>query len=337
MSAAAWAEAHKHPKGPGDARPTAMAIIESEQLVGQWKDKVVLVTGASNGIGVETARALHMTGAHLLLPVRDLKKGEGVAKDIEAKSEGKGGRIDVLHMDMNSLASVRRCAQEVLTRTKQLNVLICNAGVMATPEGKTEDGFETQFGTNHVAHFLLFELLKPTLLASSTPQFNSRVVMVSSSGHKTCSIFPGDYEFKQAGYSPWKGYGQAKTANILMANEIDRRYGSQGLHALSLMPGGIKTGLQVHVQEMMKKYESDAAVMATIKSTEQGAATTVWAATAKEWEGKGGVYLENCKAAVKGADAQTSSGEAGYAAWAYDEEAAKRLYDDSLTMVAAHL
>ena len=129
--AAQWAEAHKDPQGPGDARPTAMDVIRAEKLEGAWADKVVLITGASSGIGVETARALHAAGAHLFLPVRDVKKGEVVVADIVDRQRqvgGKGGKIDVLELDLSSLQSVRQCAAEVLSRSKQLHILICNAG-----------------------------------------------------------------------------------------------------------------------------------------------------------------------------------------------------------------
>lgn len=153
---------------------------------------------------------------------------------------------------------------------------------------KTEDGFESQFGVNHLSHFLLFEQLKPLLLKSSAPEFNSRVVMVSSVGHLAGGIYPGSYTFETEEYTPWKAYGQAKTANIYMANEIERRYGSKGLHANSLMPGGIMTGLQAHVDEEIKKGWKDFTGM---KSQDQGAATTVLAAVGKELEGVGGIYL----------------------------------------------
>ena len=129
--ASKWAEAHKDPQGPGDARPTAMDVIRAEKLEGAWADKVVLITGASSGIGVETARALHATGAHLFLPVRDVKKGEVVVADIVDRQRqvgGKGGKIDVLELDLSSLKSVKECVAEFLMRSKQLNVLILNAG-----------------------------------------------------------------------------------------------------------------------------------------------------------------------------------------------------------------
>jgi NAD(P)-dependent dehydrogenase (short-subunit alcohol dehydrogenase family) len=238
--AAHWEALHANPSGPGDARPTALSIVRDEQLVNRWTDKVIFLTGASGGIGVETARALHATGAHLFLPVRDVKKGEAVVQDILANSEGKG-KIDLLPLDLTSLQSVRQCVTDFLQRSQKLNVLILNAAVMATPEGHTEDGFELQLGVNHIAHFLLFQLLKPTLLASSTPQFASRVVAVSSSAHGQSPVLFGDYDLKTRGYEPWIAYGQSKTANIYLATEIERRYGSRGLHANALHPGNVST------------------------------------------------------------------------------------------------
>ena len=158
---------------------------------------------------------------------------------------------------------------------------------MATPQGKTKDGFETQFGTNHIGHFYLFQLLKPTLLASSTPDFTSRVVSVSSFGHRGGPIRFHDYNFEKEAYNPWVSYGQAKTANIYFANEIERRYGSKGLHATSLHPGGISTGLQVHVSSDMQAGWDSPEIRNYMKDTEQGAATSVYAALSEEWKNKG--------------------------------------------------
>ena len=313
-----WAEVHKYPAGPGDARPTAMAIIEDEKLTNAWSDKVVLITGASNGIGVEIARALYSTGAHLFLPVRDIDKGEKVADDIRRSLPDSKGRLHVLQVDLESLQSVRDCAAAFLAASSKLNVLICNAGVMTPPEGVTKDGFETQFGTNHLAHFLLFQLLRPALLAASSPAFQSRVVMLSSSSHSYSSVLFGDYNLKQRGYHPAIAYGQSKTANIYTANEIDRRYGSQGLHALSAMPGGVKSGLHKHVPaKMMEELLKNDKYAKIFKSSEQGAATPVWAATARVWEGRGGRYVEDCREAEPAKAAEGVHSE-GYASWVYD-------------------
>ena len=227
--------------GPLNAdHPTAQQIIEREGLVGQWSDKVVFLTGASSGLGTETARALYKTGCHLFLPVRDKEKGEQVRQAIESSSGT--GKITLLTIDLESQMSVKECVADFLTHSKKLNILICNAGVMATPQGKTKDGLETQFGVNHIAHFLLFQLLKPTLLASSTADFNSRVVFLTSSAHKRSGILFSDFNMEKTSYDPWIRYGNAKTANAYTALEIDRRYGSHGLHGYAVHPGVILTG-----------------------------------------------------------------------------------------------
>ena len=322
-----YAAAHETLRGPGDSRPTAIDIIKDEGLEGKLTDKVFFITGCSSGIGVETARALSLTGAKLFLTARDLTKGKSALSDLLEP-----GRIELLKMDLNSLASVRSAAEEFLDKSKTLNVLINNAGVMATPEGKTQDGFETQFGTNHLAHFLLFQLLKPTLLKSSTPDFHSRVIALSSSGHRYGPVRFHDYNFEKD-YNPGQAYGQSKTANIYTANEIERRYGSQGLHGLSLHPGGIATGLQKHISDSVKEaWSKNAGVGNYMKSPEQGAATTVYAAVSKEWEGKGGRFLEDCAESPPVPEGYSPI-TVGYAPHAYNEENEKRLWRDSLKMV----
>jgi NAD(P)-dependent dehydrogenase (short-subunit alcohol dehydrogenase family) len=164
------------------------------------------------------------------------------------------------------------------------------AGIMACPQGKTEDGFEMQFGCNHLAHYLLFQLLKPTLIASSTSKFQSRVINVSSLGHRSSTVHLDDLNFEAREYNKWASYGQSKTANIWMANEIERRYASLGVHGLSLHPGAIQTNLQRHLDEKTKKSFESIEIAKICKSPEQGAATTVWAAVSPQWEGKGGRY-----------------------------------------------
>lgn len=321
-----YTPSHASPKGPGDARPTALDIIKDESLENKLSDKVALITGCSSGLGIETARAMSATGAKVYCCVRNISKGESALSGILSP-----GRVELLTLDLNSLKSVRECAADFLKKSDKLNILINNAGIMATPTLEhTKDGFEGQFGTNHLAHFLLFQLLKPTLLASSTPELNSRVVALSSMGHRSGGINFEDCNFQNGGYSAWRAYGQSKTANIYMANEIERRYGGKGLHALSLHPGGIATGLQVHMSEEAKAgFAKDEKVRNYMKSPAQGAATTVYAAVSKEWEGRGGRYLEDCAEAeenVRGA-------MEGYASWAYDEEGEKRLWRDSCAMV----
>lgn len=321
-----YAAVHEKPKGAGDDRPTALQIIKDNDLEGKLAGKVVLITGCSSGIGIETARAMKATGAHVFATARDLNKGkEALADDLEP------GKLDLQLLDLNSLASVRSFASSFLAKTNnQLNILINNAGIMAIPEEKTEDGFEKQFGTNHLAHFLLFQLLKPTLLASSTPEFHSRVVSVSSLGHRYNNIDLDNLMLDNGAYEPNRAYAHSKIGNIYLANEIERRYGSNGLHANSLHPGGIWTGLQAHLD--VSAWKENPEVNDYMKNEAQGAATSVWSAVAKCWEGKGGKYLDNCQIAPpvpEGAGLFTS----GYATWAYDEEAAKRLWSMSNTLV----
>ena len=322
-----YTEAHKpeNLRGPGDARPIALEIVRDNGLLHKMPDKTFIVTGASAGIGVETGRALAATGGRVFLTVRDMKKGEEACKTYLDP-----GRVELLEMDNNSLASVRAAAKTFLEKSDRLNVLVCNAGIMASPEMETIDGFESQFGINHLAHFLFFMLLKDTMLKSSTPEFASRVVNVSSMGHMAGEVQFGDYGFKEGTYSPWAGYGQSKTGNIYMANEIENRYGKQGLHGLSLHPGGMWTGLQKYIPpEQMAQWKERPNVDNILKSHEQGAATTVMAAIGKEYEGKGRLYLEDCDTA----EPTKENGEDGYVPHAFDREKEARLWDDSLKMV----
>ncbi|OJD35346.1 short-chain dehydrogenase [Diplodia corticola] len=329
---APYAALFENPQGPGDARPTALQIVEDEGRVNTMTDKVMLITGCSSGIGLETAKALHATGATLFLHVRDLKKGEAVIKDILATSPGTG-KLELLRFDLDSLDSVRAGAAEFLAKSPKLNVLVNNAGVMATPEAKTVDGFETQWAVCHLAHFLLTNLLLPALLASATPAFASRVVNVSSIGHRAGPPNLDDVNFTATPYKPWTAYANAKSANIWTANALDRRYGPRGLHALSLHPGGIMTGLQVHVDAKVVESWNAPEVQRVMLNPVQGAATQVWAAVGKAWEGKGGKYLEDVQLSdnVVGAGAQMS--DKGYAAWAFDEEMEEKCWRISKEMV----
>ncbi|KAL1605309.1 hypothetical protein SLS60_004857 [Paraconiothyrium brasiliense] len=323
-----YAEAHKNFKGPGDARPTALQILRDQDLIDKLHGKVALVTGVSSGIGIETARALKTAGVHVFGAVRNLEKArEALRNDLEP------GKLDLIQLDNNSLSSVRAGAADFLSKSSTLHVLVNNAGVMMTPEGRTENGFETQFGVNHLAHFLLFQLLKRALLASATPQFPSRVVNVASSGHQyTSRIFFENLNLEGM-YDPTLAYGQSKLANIQMATELERRYGAQHLHAFSVMPGVIATGLgQFLSQEVLDGMFSDEGFMRALKSAEQGAATSVWAAVGKDLEGKGGVFLEDCHVAGK-AEEGAKPGLSGYSKAVYDEGSEKKLWQVSCELV----
>ncbi|KAI0412478.1 putative short-chain dehydrogenase [Xylaria grammica] len=331
-----YAQAHADPKGAGDQRPTAAQIIQDEGLVNGMTGKVMLVTGSTSGIGVETVRALHLTGADVYMQARDLKKAQAVRDDILKASEG-NGKLDIVIMDLNSLKSIRDGIRDFLSKTQKLNVLINNAGVRNTPESQTEDGFETQFGVNHLAHFLIFQLLQPVLLASSTPPFHSRVINVTSGAHRGSQIHFGNPNLDGA-YAPRLAYSQSKTANILMANQIERLYGSLGIHGLSVHPGCIITNLQKHDLRTEEERDSflrnNPVLQKVLKSTAQGAATQVWAAVAKVWEGEGAVYLEDCRKGHECEEPDLLNG--GYKAFAFDQEAEEKLWDLSCQLVGAN-
>ncbi|KEY74387.1 hypothetical protein S7711_07293 [Stachybotrys chartarum IBT 7711] len=325
-----YSAAHANPQGPGDARPTAMQIVKDEAMEGKLHGKVIVITGTSSGIGIETVRALSATGAKLFLTARNLAKAKEALAGIFDSS-----RMELIEMDQGSLESVRLAASDILSKTDKINILVNNAGIMAVQNLElTEDGHELQFGTNHLSHFLFFELLKPALLAATTPDFHSRVVVVSSTAHLRNGINASDnYNFEKGGYTPWGAYAQSKTANIYMANELERRYGSQGLHGISLHPGGIMTPLAKHLpQAEMESAGNDEEFLKQLKSPEQGAATTVWAAIGKQLEGKGGLYLAECAETEPSEDENNPFGS-GYAKHAYNPENEGRLWRDSLKLV----
>lgn len=330
-----YAQAHADPQGPNDARPTALQIIEDENLTGKLVGKSVFITGANQGLGLETARALHSAGATVYIGARTLAKGQQAIDDIQA-SHANDAPLHVVELTLDSLDSVRKAAKDLLAQTDKLNLLILNAGIMFPPQGKTVDGFETQLAINYLGHFLLFQLLKPALLAASTPEFNSRVISLSSTGHRAGGIRFEDLNFDEPdSYNPMLAYGQAKTANIYLSNEIERRYGSQGLHALSLHPGVINTNLAKYMDQETKDFMGNhPGFQKQFKSVAQGAATTVYAAVSKDWEGKGGKYLYDCAEGVPvRPNSDYMSADDGYAEWIYDEDKASKLWTESIKLV----
>ncbi|KAF4772829.1 short-chain dehydrogenase [Colletotrichum scovillei] len=334
---ARYVAAHQHPQGPGDSRPVALQIIQDEGLAGGGLSrKTALVTGANRGIGLETARALHAAGATVFLGVRDLKCGEEAMKDIIATSPTDGGApILLLELSLDSLASVRNAAQTFLVKNShKINILVLNAGVMACPKSSTIDGFETHFATNHLGHFLLFRLLQPALLASSSPSFNSRVVSVTSSLHRLSPIDFNDFNYNHLPYHGLRAYARSKTANVYLANEIERRFGDKGLHAISVHPGSVLTMISRHMEDdPLKMPEGDWEEIRYLKNAAQGAATSVLAAVGAEWEGRGGRYLADCVEQKLAVD-PSSQTDTGYASWAFDEQAANRLWEESCRMTA---
>jgi len=341
---AQYAELHKvaNLRGPGDDRPTALRIIQDEDLTGKLTDKVYLVTGVSSGLGLETLRALHTTGAHVFGTVRNIPKGQAVVDKILAEKHAGGGKIDLIEMELDSFASIGKAAKEILAKTGgKLNAIIGNAGVMATPYGKTKDGYETQFGTNHLGHFLLFHLLKDALLSSASPEYPSRYVSVTSVAHILSTVHLDDYNYQSTPYEPWNAYGQAKTANIWFANSIERHYASRHLHATSVHPGGILegSGLAAHVPEEQKQAMfGSPEILRTFKNVGQGAATQVYAAVSREWANKGGRYLasleeQGSREEVARKEGMYEGANEGYAPWAYDEGSEERLWKESFGMV----
>lgn len=275
------------------------------------------------------------TGAQLFLTARDIPKLQKVIDEIvSSASSTETPRPEAVEMHLDSLESVRKGAEDFKQRSNgQLNILINNAGVMACPYSQTKDGLELQIGTNHFAHFLLFELVKPLLLESAAESgISSRVINLSSAGHCFGGIRFDDINFTRdpTSYEKWASYGQSKTANIYMASSIERHYSSKNLHGLSVHPGGINTELGRHLQE------SDYAAMGfdklahIFKSPAQGAATTVWAAVSPHFEGKnGGRYL--AEVAEQGpAPGGSAVGFGGYGPHIYDEEAEEKLWKLSL-------
>jgi NAD(P)-dependent dehydrogenase (short-subunit alcohol dehydrogenase family) len=299
----------------------------SEVVAGLDLSKVsAIVTGASGGLGAESARALAERGARVTITARDVAKGEKAAAEIR-KSTG-NPKIDVMALELMSLDSVRAFAKEFAARHKTLNVLLNNAGVMACPLERNAQGWESQFATNHIGHFLLAGLLTPLLVASAP----SRIVSVSSRGHRFSPVVFEDIQFERRPYDKWSSYGQSKTANVLFAVEADRRLAARGVRANALHPGGIVTELGRHltpddIKELMSRAPGGKMEW---KTPEQGAATSVWAATAPELEGKGGLYLDDCQIAKeRKSDADTT----GYEAYVLDPEAAKRLWKISEELV----
>jgi NAD(P)-dependent dehydrogenase (short-subunit alcohol dehydrogenase family) len=278
--------------------------------------RTAVVTGASAGLGLETARALASAGAHVVLAVRDRARGAAAAVRI-------GGATEVATVDLASLASVRAFADWFGTGHDSLELLVNNAGVMATPLLRTADGFELQFGTNHLGHFLLTLLLVPALRAGAP----ARVVTVSSAGHRASDVDFDDPNYERRPYDKWEAYGQAKTANILFAVELDRRLAPFGVRAFSLHPGMITTELGRHLSrdDYAELGRRAAGRLPARKTVAQGAATTVWAATAPGLDDHGGAYLEDC--AVSDA----------HAPWARDPVRAARLWRLSERLVGATL
>lgn len=310
---------------PFNAGSTAAEVLEGVDLSG----KRVIVTGASSGIGVETARALAGAGAEVTLAVRNTEAGDRAAADI-AETTGNQS-LNVAPLDLADQGSV---AAFVDGWEGPLDVLVNNAGVMDLPGlTRTPEGWEMQFATNHMGHFALTLGLHDALAAAN----GARIVSVSSSGHGASPVVFDDINFERRGYDPSLAYGQSKTANALFAVGVTRRWASDGILANSLMPGGIWTPLQRHwsaekraaSEEQARQAEEASAFR--MKTTEQGAATSVLLAASPLVEGVGGRYFEDCNEAEVVPEIR---GIHGVREYALDPAAADRLWETSLRLLA---
>ncbi|MBB2993152.1 NAD(P)-dependent dehydrogenase (short-subunit alcohol dehydrogenase family) [Mycolicibacterium iranicum] len=278
------------------SNPTALDIVDGVDLSG----KTCVITGASSGLGRESARALARTGAHVILAARNT---EALAEtEAWVRGEVRDARLSLVHLDLTSLASVAAAASEISELTPAVHVLMNNAGVMFTPLGRTTEGFETQFGTNHLGHFELTRLLFPALVAAD----GARVVVLSSAGHRMGDVDFDDPNWERRDYDKFEAYGASKTANVLHAVELDRRLRDAGVRAFAVHPGIVATALARHMTRDDFDQLSSAGASAdptkpstdvrmTFTSPDYGAATQVWAAVSSDLDGQGGVYLADCR------------------------------------------
>lgn len=316
-----------------DATSTTDEVLSGVRLDG----KRILVTGVSAGLGVETARSLAARGAQVVGTARDLNKARAATAQVRADAETGGGSLELVQLDLASLKSVRACADRLLADGRPFDVIIANAGVMAAPFGFTEDGFETQFGTNHLGHFVLVNKLAPLMGPGA------RLVNLASSGHRYSDVNLDDPNFDHTTYDHWVGYGRSKTANILFALAFDRRHRDRGVRATAVHPGGIKTELDRHldpsfletaIAQINSELAEEGKGPFELKSIPQGAATSVWAAVVASADEVGGRYCENCHMSQVVPDSQKiSQVSEGVRAYALDPERAEALWAKSEEMV----
>jgi NAD(P)-dependent dehydrogenase (short-subunit alcohol dehydrogenase family) len=314
---------------PFGAESTADQVLAGLDLRG----KRILVTGASAGLGVETARALAAHGAWIVGAARDLKKAERATEVVRAQAAN-GGGLELVQLDLGSLTSVRACASALVAAGRNFDVIIANAGVMACPQGKTADGFETQFGTNHLGHFVFVNHLLSLL------KRGSRVVSLSSAGHRFSDVDLDDPNFERTPYVEFVAYGRSKTANVLFAVEFDRRHKDQGVRATAIHPGAIQTELGRYITpQVTAQLTKLAAIPAQTqpsqampwKNIPQGAATSVWAAVVASADAVGGRYCEDCHVAQSSSTVEL--GRSGVRPYAVDPARARALWTKSEQLV----
>jgi NAD(P)-dependent dehydrogenase (short-subunit alcohol dehydrogenase family) len=296
--------------------------------------KRILVTGVSAGLGVETARALAAHGAQVVGAARDLTKAEAATAQVRA--DAAKGSFELVELDLANLKSVRSCADGLLAKDQPFDVVIANAGVMATPLGHTVDGFETQFGTNHLGHFVFVNRIAPLL------RTGSRLINLSSSGHRYSNVDLDDPNFERTPYEPFVAYGRSKTANILFAVAFDERHRGRGIRAAAVHPGGIQTELARHIDparlnaiiEQLSQQLAAEGKPFQWKTIPQGAATSVWAGVVAPADAVGGKYCENCHVGqVVPDDAIISAISEGVRGYALDSKMAAALWKKSEEMV----
>lgn len=310
-----------------NAKSTTDDVLSGVDLTG----KRVLVTGVSAGLGVETARALMAHGASVVGAARDLGKARDATAPVRDAAKH-GATLELIELDLATLKSIRAAADKLVKDGRPFDAVIANAGVMATPKGKTADGFETQFGTNHLGHFVfvnrIASLIKP----------GGRLVNLSSAGHRFADVDLDDPNFDRTEYAPFVAYGRSKTANALFAVEFDRRHKARGVRAAAVHPGGIQTELGRHmtpelIQQMMKSINDSRPAGAPafeFKTIPQGAATTVWAGFVASADAVGGRYCEDCHVAELN---QNPAAREGVRPYAIDPDRAKALWTKSEEMV----
>jgi len=299
--------------------------------------KRVLVTGVSAGIGVETARALAAHGAYVVGAARNPEKAEAATAQVRQGAAAHGGGFELVALDLGSLASVRACADQLLAKGEYLDLIIANAGVMATPFGHTVDGFETQFGTNHLGHFVLINRIAPLMRSGA------RLINLASSGHRFANVDLEDPNFEHTSYEPFLAYGRSKTANILFAVAFDQRHRDRGVRAAAVHPGGIQTELGRHlgtgqiqtiIEQMNKQLAAEGKESFQWKTIPQGAATSVWAGVVAPAGEIGGRYCENCHVGkIVPDEVAISAISEGVRGYALDPASAQALWEKSEELV----
>jgi NAD(P)-dependent dehydrogenase (short-subunit alcohol dehydrogenase family) len=311
------------------ADTTTDEVLDGIDLTGRR----IVITGASSGLGEESTRALASKGAQITMLARDPDKNAAAAERV--RSQVPDAQLELGTVDLADFASIRSFTDSHLADHDRIDILMNNAGVMACPQGQTADGFEMQFGTNHLGHFLLTARLFPAVTAGEDP----RIVNLSSAGHTTSDVNLDDINFDNGDYDPWIAYGRAKTANALFTRGLAQRFGDDGLLSFAVHPGGIMTALGRHltdelIAQMMERTQSrgdasDDSPGFSFKSLEAGAATQVWACVAPELAEHNGAYLADCQLGVENGDPNST----GFADYLLDDANTDRLWTMSEELV----